>query len=146
MEWSIVQLKCVLSLSFISEPLSSPAFFLSSTKPGEVNVTLLPMLKSLRRGVVLQYSVEYKPHSTDRVERKIILAGNLSFSIGGLQDGQTYSFRLAAATVVGYGPFSDWRSIIVDCTKGEFLGKRHRFYLSPVVHRLRKRYLTFVRG
>ncbi|PIK57905.1 Immunoglobulin superfamily DCC subclass member 4 [Apostichopus japonicus] len=99
------------------KPLSSPAFFLSSTKPGEVNVTLLPMLKSLRRGVVLQYSVEYKPHSTDRVERKIILAGNLSFSIGGLHDGQTYSFRLAAATVVGYGPFSDWRSIIVDCTK-----------------------------
>lgn len=101
-------------------PKGSPVFFMSNTKLGEVNISLLPMLHTLRQGIILQYFVEYTMDDSQDVKEKTIFAINSSFTIPFLQEGHSYSFRVAVATSVGKGPYSEWRSIVVNRTKSEF--------------------------
>lgn len=46
---------------------------------------------------------------------QVVVPANVSYyEITGLQRGEQYLFRSAAATSVGYGAFSGWREVIVE--------------------------------
>ena len=91
---------------------------LTSVDATDANVTLQWMDPDMPNGVITRYQVEYRAAFTNQPFVSLN-ATSLTYMVTGLSPFTVYDFRVAAATRVGLGPYTD---VVTIFTTGKFPG------------------------
>ena len=101
----------MLHFRFCTVPSSSPRNVLATAMSStSILVTWDSPLESEQNGIIISYTVAYVNLNRSGDQQISSSTPQRQLSITGLQEYEEYSFRVAAATTVGQGPFSDTSS------------------------------------
>ncbi|XP_072470283.1 immunoglobulin superfamily DCC subclass member 4 isoform X3 [Notamacropus eugenii] len=89
-------------------PSAAPQLSLSSTTPGDIQVTWLPLPPSLSNGKVVKYKIDYCTLREDQVFSTEVSGNETQLMLYSLQPNKVYRVRIAAGTSAGYGNPSQW--------------------------------------
>uniref|UniRef100_A0A4X2LDD1 Immunoglobulin superfamily DCC subclass member 4 n=1 Tax=Vombatus ursinus TaxID=29139 RepID=A0A4X2LDD1_VOMUR len=89
-------------------PSAAPQLSLSSTTPGDIRVTWLPLPPSLSNGKVVKYKIDYCMLREDQVFSTEVSGNETQLMLYSLQPNKVYRVRIAAGTSAGYGAPSQW--------------------------------------
>ncbi|XP_071941681.1 protogenin B-like [Antedon mediterranea] len=89
-------------------PSRYPDFQLQSSYPLNIDVSWKHLVKNQRNGIVTNYKIVYKSTATKEMKEIIVNGTQLFATITNLQPDTEYQIRMAAATKIGFGVFSDW--------------------------------------
>uniref|UniRef100_A0A665TM01 DCC netrin 1 receptor n=1 Tax=Echeneis naucrates TaxID=173247 RepID=A0A665TM01_ECHNA len=74
-----------------------------------IKVSWQPPLRSAQNGIITAYKIKYRKTGR-RGDQEAIEPNNFWYLFTGLEKGSQYSFQVAAMTVNGTGPASDWHT------------------------------------
>ncbi|XP_020838846.1 immunoglobulin superfamily DCC subclass member 4 isoform X2 [Phascolarctos cinereus] len=89
-------------------PSAAPQLSLSSTTPGDIRLTWLPLPPSLSNGKVVKYKIDYCTLREDQVFSTEVSGNETQLMLYSLQPNKVYRVRIAAGTSAGYGAPSQW--------------------------------------
>ncbi|XP_016283732.2 immunoglobulin superfamily DCC subclass member 4 isoform X1 [Monodelphis domestica] len=89
-------------------PSAAPQLSLSSTTPGDIRVTWLPLAPSLSNGKVVKYKIDYCTLREDQVFSTEVSGNETQLMLYSLQPNKVYRVRITAGTSAGYGAPSQW--------------------------------------
>ena len=111
----------MLSFLFYTVPSGSPRNVLvTAMSSTSILVTWDSPLESEQNGIIISYTVAYVNLNRSEDQQISLSTTQRQLSITDLQEYEEYSFRVAAATTVGQGPFSD-PSLIFTFEDGEYI-------------------------
>ena len=90
---------------------------LAAVNATDTSVTLSWMEPNITNGIITRYQVEYRVISTDQTSIVLQNTTSLTYMVTGLSAYTEYSFRVAAATRTGLGPYTEFVSTL---TTGKF--------------------------
>ena len=103
-----VSLYLLLSLS---EPTAPPQeVSIVSASSHSFTMTWAPPPKGQQNGEIVSYEVEYREEGSNSTVVNITTQG-MRYTAEDLPPGRVYQFRVAANTVNGTGPFSEWENV-----------------------------------
>ena len=108
-----VQASMCLTVPSLSLPVpSGPPKELDtvSTSSHSFTMTWAPPPKGQRNGEIVSYDVEYREEGSNSTVANATTQ-NMSYTAEDLTPDRAYQFRVAANTVNGTGPFSEWEKV-----------------------------------
>ena len=106
------QLHCLTASVFpLSEPTAPPqGVDTHSTSSHSFTMTWAPPPKGQQNGEIVSYAVEYREEGSNSTV--VNTTRGMRYTAEDLTTDRVYQFRVAATTVNGTGPFSEWTEVV----------------------------------